>query len=126
VQGWQNTDWHSDNDNANAWFWEHPHFIDRFVALWEEFARRYRDNRAIAGYDVMNEPLCNAWRGRFTSMQRYRPDWNKINSVFRRTVEAIRVIDPQHIIFLEGDYFANLFDGLEAPFTHNLAYSSHN
>jgi endoglucanase len=126
VQGWQNTDWHCDNDSDHAWFWEHPHFIDLFVALWEEFAGRYKDNKAIAGYDVMNEPLCNAWRGRFTGMQLYKPDWNKINSVFHRVTDAIRKIDPRHIIFLEGDYFANLFDGFEAPFTQNLAYSSHN
>ena len=126
VQGWQNTDWHCDNDSSHALFWEHPHFIDRFIALWEEFAKRYKNNSTIAGYDVMNEPLCNAWRGKFTSMEKYRPDLNKINVVFRRVVEVIRKIDARHIIFLEGDYFANLFEGFEAPFTNNLAYSSHN
>ncbi|HEX2945948.1 MAG TPA: glycoside hydrolase family 5 protein [Clostridia bacterium] len=126
VQGWQNTDWHCDNDSAHTLFWEHPHFIDRFVALWEEFARRYKDNRAVAGYDVMNEPLCNAPRGRFTDVDRYGRNWDRINTVFHSVVDAIRRIDPQHIIFLEGDYFASLFDGFEAPFTDNLAYSSHN
>jgi endoglucanase len=126
VQGWQNTDWHCDNDSAHATFWEHPHFIDRFVALWQEFARRYKDNRAVAGYDVMNEPLCNAARGRFTTMKKYKPDWDKINPVFHRVVDAIRKIDAKHIIFLEGDYFSSLFAGFEAPFTDNLAYSSHN
>lgn len=126
VQGWQNTDWHCDNDSAHAMFWEHPHFIDRFTALWEEFARRYRRNKTVAGYDIMNEPLCNAPRGRFTSVGRYVRNWDRINSVFHRTVDAIRRIDPQHIIFLEGDYFSTLFEGLEAPFAENLAYSSHN
>jgi endoglucanase len=126
VQGWQNTDWHCDNSSSQSWFWEHAHFIDRYIALWEELSRRYKDNPAVAGYDVMNEPLCNAPFGRFTSIQRYKPDWDKINSVFRRVVDAIRRIDPRHIIFLEGDYFAKLFEGFEAPFTDNLAYSSHN
>ncbi len=126
VHGWQNTDWHCDNDSAHASFWEHPHFIDRFVAIWEEFARRYKDNRTVAGYDVMNEPLCNAPRGRFTDMKNYQPAWNKINPVFHRVVDAIRRIDSEHIIFLEGDYFAALFAGFEEPFTKNLAYSSHN
>lgn len=126
VQGWQNTDWHCDNDSALACFWEQSHFIDRYIALWEEFAGRYKGNSAIAGYDVMNEPLCNAPRGRFTGMEKYKRDWEKINSVFHRVVDAIRKIDPQHIIFLEGDYFASLFEGFEPPFTANLAYSSHN
>jgi endoglucanase len=126
VQGWQNTDWHCDNSSSQSCLWEHPHFIDRFVALWEEFARRYQNNPVVAGYDIMNEPLCNAPRGRFTSAQRYRPDWARINSVFRRVAEAIRRIDAKTIIFLEGDYFAQRFEGFEAPFADNLAYSSHN
>ena len=126
VQGWQNTDWHCDNDSNHAYFWEHPHFMDRFVALWEQFARRYAGRAVVAGYDVMNEPLCNAWRGRFTSMEKYARGWEKINSIFRRVTAAIRAIDPQHIIFLEGDYFANLFEGFEPPFAENLVYSSHN
>ena len=49
-----------------------------------------------------------------------------MNRIYRRTVAAIRAIDPQHIIFLEGDYFAQRFAGLEAPFADNLVYSSHN
>ncbi len=126
VQGWQNTDWHCDNDSAHACFWQHPHFVDRFVSLWEVFAARYQGRAVIAGYDVMNEPLANAPRGRFTDLAGYRPDYARINSVFRRVVEAIRKIDPQTIIFLEGDYFASKFAGFEAPFADNLAYSSHN
>jgi Endoglucanase len=126
IQGWQNSDWHCDNDSRHSLLWEHPHFQDRFVALWEEFARRYLGRAVIAGYDVMNEPLCNATRGRFEDLDRYARNWKRINGLYRRVVEAIRKIDPEHVIFLEGDYFASLFDGFEAPFAPNLAYSSHN
>ena len=124
VQGWQNTDWHCDNSTRHTLFWQHPHFQDRFVALWEEFARRYRGRSVIAGYNVMNEPVTNAPYGRFGS--RYQPNWDVINRVYRRVVEAIRAIDPHHIVFLEGDYFSSQFDGLDAPFAPNLVYSSHN
>jgi aryl-phospho-beta-D-glucosidase BglC (GH1 family) len=124
VQGWQNTDWHSDNPSRHTLFWRQPHFQERFVALWEEFARRYSGNTAVAGYNVMNEPVTNAPLGRFSDQ--YRPDWEVMNRVYRRVVDAIRVIDPEHIIFLEGDYFSSRFQGLEAPFAPNLVYSSHN
>lgn len=126
VQGWQNPDWHCDNDSNHTYFWNHPHFIDRYVSLWEALADHYKDNQTVAGYDVMNEPVCNSWRGKFTSPERYQPDWAKINSVFHRVVKAVRAIDPRHIIFLEGDYFASRFSGFEEPFDSNLAYSSHN
>ncbi len=124
VQGWQNTDWHSDNSSRHSLFWQHPHFQERFIALWQEFARHYKGNPAIAGYNLMNEPVNNAPGGRFSNT--YATDWDSINRIYRRTVEAIRTIDTEHIIFLEGDYFSTRFDGLEAPFAANLVYSSHN
>ncbi|WP_034389011.1 glycoside hydrolase family 5 protein [Deinococcus sp. YIM 77859] len=125
VQGWQNTDWHSDNANRMSLFWQHPHFQDRFVQLWEALAERFRDHSWVAGYNVMNEPVTNAPRGRFGS-NAYTPNWEIINRVYRRVVSAIRQIDPQHIIFLEGDLFSTRFAGLDAPFDENLVYSSHN
>jgi aryl-phospho-beta-D-glucosidase BglC (GH1 family) len=124
VQGWQNTDWHCDNSSRHAFFWQHRQFQDRFVALWEEFARRYKGNPAVAGYNVMNEPVTNAPHGRFGDA--YTPDWDALNRVYRRVVQAIRAIDPDHIIFLEGDLFSSRFAGLDAPFAENLVYSSHN
>jgi endoglucanase len=124
VQGWQNTDWHCDNPSRQTLFWTQKQFQDRFVAMWEEFARRYKGNPTIAGYNVMNEPVTNAPFGRFTNS--YTPNWDIINQVYRRVVSAIRAIDPDHIIFLEGDYFSSRFAGFEPPFAENLVYSSHN
>jgi endoglucanase len=124
VQGWQNTDWHCDNAGRSSLFWQQKQFQDRFVALWEEFARHYAGNATIAGYNVMNEPVTNAPDGRFSDA--YTPDYPAINGVYRRVVSAIRAIDPQHIVFLEGDYFSSRFMGFDAPFAANLVYSSHN
>lgn len=122
--GWQNTDWHSDNASRHSFFWQHPHFQERFVRLWQEFARRYRGNSTVAGYNLMNEPVTNTPYGRFS--YNYTPNFDLINRIYRRTVDAIRAIDPDHIIFLEGDYYSQRFAGLEAPFAPNLVYSSHN
>jgi len=126
VQGWQNSDWHCDNSSRHSFFWQHPHFQDRFVALWEEFARRYKRNEIIAGYNVMNEPVSNAPAGRFYDDRDYKSDWDTFNNVYRRVVKQIRVIDPDHIIFLEGDLFSSRFEKMDAPFADNLVYSSHN
>ncbi len=125
APGWQNPDWHSDNANRNALLWEHPHFQERLIRLWTTLAERYRDNPAVAGYDLMNEPVTAAPRGVFSEIN-YQPAWPAINQLYRRLVEAIRVQDPDHIIFLEGDFFSSLFKGLDEPFADNLVYSSHN
>ncbi len=125
VQGWQNTDWHSDNGSRHALLWEHPHFQDRFVALWREIAQRFVGNPAVAGYNAMNEPLTGAPRGRLDA-EAPPPDWAVLNRLYRRVVTEIRAVDPDHIVFLEGDQFSSRFDGLDAPFADNLVYSSHN
>ena len=126
VQGWQNNDWHCDNSSRHTHFWQHNQFQDRYVGLWEEFARRYKGNDIIAGYNVMNEPVSNAPAGRFYDDRDYKPDWDSFNRINRRVVKAIRAIDPDHIIFLEGDLFSSRFEKMDAPFAENLVYSSHN
>lgn len=126
VQGWQNGDWHCDNSSRHALFWGHAQFQDRFVALWEELARRYKSRGVVAGYNLINEPVTNAENGRFLPDSDYMPNWDILNKIYKRTVDAIRIIDPNHIIFLEGDYFSLLFSKLDPPFTDNLVYSSHN
>jgi endoglucanase len=124
AQGWQSTDWHCDNSSRHTYLWRHPHFQERFVALWREIARRFRGVSAVAGYNLVNEPVTGAPAGRFTA--KYRTDWEAINGLYCRAVEAVREVDADHIIFLEGDYFSQKFAKLDPPFAPNLVYSSHN
>ncbi len=128
VQGWQNSHWHSDNERGASLFWTHRQFQDRFVALWEEIARRYTGRAAVAGYELMNEPSSNTPCGdhAFDFFENFKSDWPTMNAVYRRLVEAIRAVDPRHIIFIEGDRYGHYFDGMDAPFADNLVYSSHN
>jgi len=124
AQGCQNCSWHCDNANRRTMLWTHRQFRDRLVELWKEFARRYRGKSIIAGYNLINEPCTGAPFGRLRIQG--NPEWDAINSLYRRLVQEIRTIDEEHIIFLEGDRYSRLFSGLEEPFAPNLVYSSHN
>jgi len=128
AQGWQNVHWHSDNASRISLLWTVSSYQDRFVALWQEFARRYANRAVIAGYDILNEPCSNNEIGDYpwNIYSNYRPRWDRMNSLFRRVVTEIRKIDSRHIIFLEGDNYAKQFLGFEKPFDENVAYSSHN
>jgi hypothetical protein len=128
VPGWQNSHWHSDNECAVNLFWTHKHFQERLARLWQEFARRYQGRAVIAGYELMNEPCVNTPAADLPHMigESYQPKWDVMNRVYRELAAAIRTVDSDHIIFLEGDRYGQLFDGLEAPFADNLVYSSHN
>lgn len=125
VQGAQNTDWHSDNPTRHGLFWKHPHFQVRFIELWKKIAIRFSDKPCVAGFNVMNEPVTPADRGRYSS-EHPEPVFERLNSIYRRVVEAIREVNQNHIIFLEGDLFSNRFEGLDEPFAENLVYSIHN
>ena len=112
VQGWQNRGWHCDNSSGEPRFFGQKVFEDRAVALWQEFAQRYRDEAFVAGYNVMNEPDAD------------KVIW--LNHYYRRVTESIRLIDTRHIIFLEGNRCSQQFDVLDPPFDRNTVYSSHN
>lgn len=96
LPGGQNRHWHSDNPTHHASFWEHRHFQDRVVHLWAALAERYRGNATVAGYNIMNEPG--------------DVDGTMIKPFYDRAVATIREVDPDHIIFLDGNRY-----GTEAP-----------
>src|SRR5829696_2133978 len=52
LPGSQNHHWHSDNPTHVPAFWEHRHFQDRVVHLWEAIADHYRGNPWVAGYNL--------------------------------------------------------------------------
>lgn len=112
APGWQNEGWHSDNPVGSALLWHHPHFQARVRDLWVHLAQRYRDEPAVAGYNLVNEP--NA------------PTLDHLNRAYREWTAAIRAVDRRHVLFLEGNAYSVAFDGLDEPFDGNTVYGSHN
>jgi endoglucanase len=108
--GSQNQHWHSDNPTHVASFWIHKEFQDRGVHLWEVIAKRYKDQPWVAGYDVMNEPA--------------DPSGEKVFPYYKRLRDAIRTIDTQHILFLEGDRYATDFSKFTEVWD-NVVYTNH-
>jgi aryl-phospho-beta-D-glucosidase BglC (GH1 family) len=110
APGYQNQHWHSDNPTHVALFWEHQHFQDRAVWLWERLAEHYRSNAWVAGYNVLNEPA--------------DPTEKRIEPFYRRAAQAIRAIDPDHLLFLEGNRYSIDFHMSGDPLP-NVVYTNH-
>ena len=123
VQGWHNPDWHSDNAHVHVMLYENEHFQQRFVGLWAQMAKRYKNHPALVGYDLMNEPCT---RVQYDDYDSPNYNWDGLNAVHRRAAAAIRKIDTEHIIFVEGDNFSCEYDGLDVTFDDNLVVSTHN
>ena len=110
LPGSQNQHWHSDNPTSVASFWIHKDFQDRALHLWEAIASRYKDQSWVAGYDLINEPA--------------EPTGEKLFPYYKRLHDAIRKIDPKHILFLEGDRFAVDFQKC-TEILDNAVYTNH-
>jgi len=109
APGGQNHHWHSDNPFHQPLLWEHPHFQDRAVRLWQAIAGRYWDDPSIAGYNVLNEPADE--------------EGTRLAAFYRRAVAAIREVDPRHIVFLDGNRYAREFGCLGEY--QNAVYAVH-
>ena len=110
LPGYQNMHWHSDNPTHKALFWRHRHFQDRAVHLWEAFARRYKGHPWVAGYNLINEPADGGG-------ERFVP-------VCKRLLDAVRAVDPDHIVFLDGNRYSVEFQQFGEPWP-NVVYTNH-
>ncbi|KIA75430.1 glucanase [Aspergillus ustus] len=110
VPGAQNQDWHSDNPTNYAAFWDYKDHQDRTVWLWEQIAARYRGNPWVAGYNPMNEPA--------------DPSRRLLYPFYVRLEKAIRAIDPDHILWLDGNTYSMEWEGFESVLP-NCVYSIH-
>lgn len=99
TPGAQNPDWHSDNSYGVPLFWKYRDFRQRVTGLWQKIAERYKDEAYLMGYDLLNEPAM--------------ADWGILNEFYSETIAAIRSVDQNHLIVLEGDQFSMDFSGME-------------
>lgn len=90
---------------------------DQTVTLWRGLATRYRDEKTVLGYELLNEPIAHHF-----DIQRLNP---RLAPLYRRLVTAIREIDPHHVIFLGGAQWNTNLDAAGAPFAPNLVYTFH-
>jgi len=103
----------SDYDPTKPSLWESKANRNKTVALWKKLAERYADEPWVMGYDLLNETNWNMDNG------------IQLRNLFREITDSIRTVDNKHMIFIEGNWFANDFTGLTPPWDDNLVYSPH-
>ncbi|KAL8297964.1 hypothetical protein RB597_007054 [Gaeumannomyces tritici] len=110
LPGGQNPDWHSDNRSSYPAFWDFKDHQDRTVWLWEQLASHYKGNPWIAGYNPINEP-CDEQHIRLPAF-------------YDRLEAAIRAVDPDHILWLDGNTFSIEWKGFDKVLP-NTVYALH-
>jgi endoglucanase len=113
APGAQNPDWHADCSDSKPQFFDYELNMERYLRLWHFIAGRYKDVSAVAGYDVLNEPVV---------------DFDKegmLKDLYDKVTAEIRDVDRKHIIFLEGNFWAQRLDFMGKPKDKNTAFSIH-
>lgn len=87
------------------------------INIWKRIANRYKNETIILGYDLLNEPIAH-----FFDQDQLNP---LLEPLYQKIVRAIREVDNNHLIFLEGTQWASKFHIFSKPFDDKLVYSFH-
>ncbi len=104
----------SDYNPAYPSLWQSEQNKNLLVQIWRKIAERYHDKEWFGGYDLINEPKWNL-----------PPNNQPLRDLYIRLTDTIRAVDNNHLIFIEGNWFATDFSGLTPPWDENMAYSFH-
>ncbi len=115
----------SDRDPATPSLWDSEENQKKTIALWKKLATRYANEEWIGGYDILNEPN---W-----GFEDPTNDKNglkeKTNAPLRKLMmditTAIREVDKNHIIIIEGNGWGNNYNGIYPPWDNNMVLSFH-
>jgi endoglucanase len=115
----------SDRDPSKPSLWESEANQQKTIALWTKLAERYKDEPWIAAYDVINEPN---WGFEDTEKDRNGLQ-EKTNKPLRKLMvditNAIRSVDKNHMIIIEGNGWGNNYNGILPVWDNNMALSFH-
>lgn len=111
APGAQNYDWHSDSD-GRARLWGSSRNKKRALAIWEYLADRYKDEKYVVGYDLLNEAVTD--------------NIEELNGFYKNIIKVIRSTGSQQILFIEGNNWATDLDCLDQFEDDNYVLSIHN
>ncbi|WP_126971651.1 cellulase family glycosylhydrolase [Gynurincola endophyticus] len=114
----------SDRDPNKPSLWDSEANLQKTIALWKQLAKRYANEPWIGAYDIINEPN---WG--FDDPKDIRGTEEKRNIPLRKLMvditAAIREVDQNHLIFIEGNGFGNNYRGIFPLWDNNTAVSFH-
>lgn len=113
----------SDYDENKPSLWESEANQEKTIAFWKKLAERYKDHPWIGGYDIINEPNWN-----FTGTNPNGCDETSnapLRALMVKITEAIREVDNNHIIIIEGNCWGNNYAGIFPIWDDNMVLSFH-
>ena len=121
APGAQNPELMSDTPDGSPHLWTQPEIYQPWaIHLWQAIAQRYANEPAVAGYDLLDEPLL--------SETDPASGGATVRAFYVQVTNAIRAVDENHIIFACGTYWCGSAAGLQAilpPWDNNMVIVFH-
>lgn len=113
----------SDYDVTKPSLWQSEDNKQKTIALWRKLAERYANEKWIGGYDLINE---TNWPFDGTNKNGCDEQYNApLKKLLTDITAAIREVDKNHLIFIEGNCWANNHNGLLPYWDNNMVLSFH-
>lgn len=109
--------WVQQNDGVfDDRLWSQPRYAQQAIRFWADLAAALADHPAVAAYNLINEPApekttglaengpadaLRAWQHQHAGTPRDLP------AFYSRVIAAIRGVDPQTPVMVDGGYYAN-------------------
>ena len=106
-----------DDSAGYPWLYQSPQEQEHLIAVWRRLGTHYRDEPAVLGYDLLNEPIPH-----FPKLAPLNPS---LEPVYKKVAAEIRKIGDHHILFLGGAQWDSNFSVFGKPFDANIAYTFH-
>jgi endoglucanase len=106
-----------DDSTGYPWLYQSPLEQENLIAIWRRLATHYRDDPAVLGYDLLNEPIPH-----YPKLAYLNPS---LEPLYKKLTGEIRKVDAHHILFLGGAQWDSNFSVFGKPFDANTAYTFH-
>ena len=111
--------WQSCGQMGSNQLWGNATYQNWTVQIWQRLAAHFNGNPAVAGYDLLNEPLLTFGGSDSPAQVQQKMDF------YNRIYGAVRAIDPNHLIIVAAFYS---FSQALPPSTYgwtNVMYQTH-
>ena len=106
--------------------YENENMMNATVELWSAIAERYKNNKTVCAYDLLNEPQNNGgYEGDYSWAAESEEAVSHTNKAYDTLYKAIREIDKNHIISFEGVWSTTVLPNPQEMGYENLLYQLH-
>lgn len=109
-----------DDSYGYPWLMESEASKVQFCNIWKKVAQHYANDTIILGYDLLNEPIAHYFLDQYAHLN------DSLEPLYKRCVDSIRTVDPNHIVLLGGAQWNGNFNVFnDFKFDDKMMYTCH-